>query len=305
MKCVKQYGLMRPETTMKHQEPSGLMCRTGSTISHREQRRLMRRADSAMKRGSQRGFTLLEMMIALMLLAVIGVSGLQILQGVLRSGEISREHSERLGAVQRAFSLLEQDISQALEPLVPAQPPSAAVLPQAPAALPVLASADGGPTLRLLRRNWLNPGDYLPRASLQQVQWLTGENGLQRRGSIVRLQATQPSAEADSSDTPPSLSAAGSASVSASASTTVSTFGASSASAAASLSAAGRATTSPVAATVINFPQITAMRLRYWHHGRWQPEWFAAYALPQAIEVTLTVDGYGDLQRLFFITETR
>lgn len=301
MKCGKQYGLMRLETTMKHQEPSGLMCRPSSTMTHGEQRRLIRRADSAMTHGSQRGFTLLEMMIALMLLAVIGVAGLQILQGVLRSGEISREHSERLGAVQRAFSLLEQDISQALEPLVPAQPPSAAVLPQAPAALPVLASADGGPTLRLLRRNWLNPGDYLPRASLQQVQWLTGENGLQRRGSVALLQASQPSAEAEASDMPPSVSAAGSAS----ASTSVSTFGASSASAAASLSAAGRSATSQVAATIVNFPQITAMRLRYWHHGRWQPEWFAAYALPQAIEVTLTVDGYGDLQRLFFITETR
>lgn len=288
---------------MTRKKQRGLMCRPGSTMTYGEQRRLMRRAYPAMKRGSQRGFTLLEMMIALMLLAVIGVAGLQILQGVLRSGEISREHSERLGAVQRAFSLLEQDISQALEPLVPAQPQLAAVLPQAPAALPVLASSDGGPTLRLLRRNWLNPGDYLPRASLQQVQWLTGENGLQRRGSVVLQQATQPSAEADSSDTPPSVSAAGSAS--ASALTTVSTFSASSASATASLSAAGRAPTSPVAATVVSFPQITAMRLRYWHHGRWQPDWFAAYALPQAIEVTLTVDGYGDLQRLFFITETR
>lgn len=191
-----------------------------------------------MRAMTQRGFTLLEMLVALALLALIGLIGFQILQGVLRSGELSRQHVGRLAEAQRAFSLLEQDITQALTPPVT----STRQLNGASLVLP-----GDNQQLRLLRRNWFNPGGYLPRASLEQVVWRVHQQRLQRH----------------SFGYPPQ--------------------------------------DEPLLRT--QFPQVSAMRLRYWLNGRWLDNWFAAYALPQAIEVTLDMDGYGSLQRVIFITE--
>lgn len=204
-----------------------------------------------------RGFTLLEMMVALALLALIGLIGSQILRSVLQSGELSREHVSRLGAAQQVFNLLEQDISQALPRPVPAdlryiQP------------TPLSAVAAIGAHLQLVRRNWLNPASYLPRGSLEEVQWQRAEGGLQRwsRSYVPPAQdATRTQASPFAIAPPARLSAV--------------------------------------------FPQVSDMRLRYAINGRWQTDWFAAYTLPQAVEVTLTLDGYGELMRVFFITEAR
>ncbi|HCK00064.1 MAG TPA: type II secretion system protein GspJ [Serratia grimesii] len=186
-----------------------------------------------------RGFTLLEMLIAIALLALIGLIGVQLLQGVLRSGEISQQHAGRLAEAQRAFGLLEQDIGQALKPPIAAD--HARQLNNSALALP-----GGNQQLRLLRRNWLNPGGYLPRSALEQVQWQMIDGVLQRRSFGFPAQATS------QFDT--------------------------------------------------LFPSVNNMRLRYWLNDRWLENWFAAYALPQAIEVTLEMPGYGALQRIFFIT---
>uniref|UniRef100_UPI0035C68E12 type II secretion system minor pseudopilin GspJ n=1 Tax=Serratia quinivorans TaxID=137545 RepID=UPI0035C68E12 len=193
-----------------------------------------------MMQTTQRGFTLLEMLVALALFALIGLMGFQILQGVLRSGELSRQHAGRLAEAQQAFNLLEQDISQALKPPVAAD--HAQRLSNTALTLP-----SSGLQLRLLRRNRLNPGGYLPRASLEQVQWKMSDDGLQRLGFGYPPQA-QPE-------------------------------------------------------FTLRFAQVNNLRLRYWLNGRWLDNWFAAYALPQAIEVTLEMAGYGELQRVIFITE--
>lgn len=193
-----------------------------------------------MKPAPQRGFTLLEMLIALALFALIGLMGFQILQGVLRGGELSRQHAERLAEAQRAFSLLEQDISQALKP-----PPAADHTQRLNST--ALTLPGGQQQLRLLRRNRLNPGGYLSRASLEQVQWKMDDGALQRLSFGYPAQALPD--------------------------------------------------------VVMRFPQVNELKLRYWLNGRWLERWFAAYALPQAIEVTLEMAGYGALQRVIFITE--
>ncbi len=193
-----------------------------------------------MKPAPQRGFTLLEMLIALALFALIGLMGFQILQGVLRGGELSRQHADRLAEAQRAFNLLEQDISQALKP--PIAPDHAQRLNSTALTLP-----GGQQQLRLLRRNRLNPGGYLPRASLEQVLWQMDDGALQRLSFGYPAQARPD--------------------------------------------------------VVMHFPQVNELKLRYWLNDRWLERWFAAYALPQAIEVTLEMAGYGALRRVIFITE--
>jgi general secretion pathway protein J len=187
-----------------------------------------------MKPKSQQGFTLLEMLIALTLFALISLIGFQVLQGVLRSGELSRQHSGRLAEAQRVFYLFEQDIAHALP------------LPHTTVPIPQTSPSDGQ-QLRLLRRNRLNPGDYVPRASLEHVLWHVGDKGLQRQSYGFPRQ-TQ-------------------------------------------------------AEFIVQFPRVDSMRLRYWLDGRWLNNWFATYALPQAIEVTLEIPGYGEVQRVIFITK--
>lgn len=47
---------------------------------------------------------------------------------------------------------------------------------------------------------------------------------------------------------------------------------------------------------------VRAFRLRFYASGRWQERWDNTQSLPQGLEVTLTLDGYGDITRLFLIT---
>ncbi|MCK8390594.1 type II secretion system minor pseudopilin GspJ, partial [Erwinia amylovora] len=64
----------------------------------------------------QHGFTLIEMMLALAIFSVLSLMCYQILQGVMRNGELTRQHVTRLEEMQRLFSLLDRDLSQAMIP---------------------------------------------------------------------------------------------------------------------------------------------------------------------------------------------
>lgn len=119
----------------------------------------------------QAGFTLLEMMVALAIFAVIGLGGYQLLQGMLRNGEQVHEHGARLSDVERLFALLTRDLSQAAIPTHPA------LLTAGEA--PFITRSDGEERLRLTRRNWLNPLQE-PRSSLQRVAWRWSDGTLTR-----------------------------------------------------------------------------------------------------------------------------
>ncbi|WP_192811501.1 type II secretion system minor pseudopilin GspJ [Idiomarina xiamenensis] len=46
---------------------------------------------------------------------------------------------------------------------------------------------------------------------------------------------------------------------------------------------------------------VTALQVRFWLNGEWLREWQRPGALPDLIEVTLTVDGLGDIRRLMLV----
>ena len=59
-----------------------------------------------------RGFTLLEMLVAIAIFASLSMGAYQVLQGVLTSDEVAKRKEARLNELQLAFTLLERDITQ-------------------------------------------------------------------------------------------------------------------------------------------------------------------------------------------------
>lgn len=62
--------------------------------------------------GKEAGFTLVEMMVAVAVFAVIGLAGFTILDGILRAREVTEGRLERLARMQRVMYLLSSDLEQ-------------------------------------------------------------------------------------------------------------------------------------------------------------------------------------------------
>jgi len=60
------------------------------------------------------GFTLLEVLLAIAIFASLSLAAYEVLQGVLRNDEVTRNQVSRLGEVQRASAVLARDFQQAV-----------------------------------------------------------------------------------------------------------------------------------------------------------------------------------------------
>lgn len=120
---------------------------------------------------AQQGFTLIEMMLALAIFAVLSLTGYQILQAVLRSDQQIRQNVTRREEIGRLFALLDRDLSQAMIPAQDEKPSHAhpAFISNTPAAL-----------LQFTRRNGTLPASIAPRSSLQRVRWRLADRSLLR-----------------------------------------------------------------------------------------------------------------------------
>lgn len=152
-----------------------------------------------MSQAKQQGFTLLEMMLAIALFSLLSMAGYQLLQAVLRNSELTQQHATRLAEIQRAFTLMESDISQArIRPVTP--------LPSSSGSQPSASPPSGGDfqpsrvgkndSLTLVHDHWRNPAAYLPRSNLERVSWRF------QQGKLERLSHHQP----DSHQTQPKVS---------------------------------------------------------------------------------------------------
>ena len=125
----------------------------------------------------QRGFTLLEMLIAIAIFAMIGLASNAVLNTVLTNDEVTRAFSTRLKALQQGFGAIERDLAQMV------------------ARTPRLLEGGRGSTvfqtgndildseseaLVFYRLGWLNPDGLLPRGSLQSVAYVVHEGRLER-----------------------------------------------------------------------------------------------------------------------------
>lgn len=123
------------------------------------------------------GFTLLEMMLAMAIFALLGVATAAVLSNILNISETSETHHLRLKQVQRAMSMMERDFSQlVMRPVRGAgSEPSESNYQFGDGWLD--SDADG---ISFFRLGWLNPRGQLPRGSLQQVGYRIQQNELQR-----------------------------------------------------------------------------------------------------------------------------
>lgn len=129
---------------------------------------------------TQRGFTLLEVLIAMALFSLLGLASYQLLERVLHSERRIQQHERELRQLQRALDVLQRDLWQAMpHPL--ADDPSRR-----------RALIGHGQELRLVRGGWANPLQERRSEVLQaahrwdQGRWLREYQDLD--GSTVRSQ---------------------------------------------------------------------------------------------------------------------
>lgn len=123
------------------------------------------------------GFTLLEMLIAIAIFAMIGLAANAVLSTVIKNDEVTKEFSTKLKAMQQGFGALERDLGQMV------------------ARTPRLLEGGRGTTvfqtgsdildseseaLVFFRLGWLNPDGILPRGSIQSVAYVVRDGALER-----------------------------------------------------------------------------------------------------------------------------
>ncbi|MEE1675167.1 type II secretion system minor pseudopilin GspJ [Agarivorans aestuarii] len=125
----------------------------------------------------QRGFTLLEMLVAIVIFALLTMAAYQVLQGVMRSDEISQRHGESLQALQRAMFFMQRDFTQLAPRSVRDETEEQRPLMMAEKYL--LESDDMG--IEMLVLGWRNPQSVIRRSHLQRVAYLLKDEKLIKR----------------------------------------------------------------------------------------------------------------------------
>jgi general secretion pathway protein J len=125
---------------------------------------------------NSRGFTLLEILIAMAIFTLIGLASTNVLTTVIDSDEASTQRFERLEGLQRAMLTLERDILQAVPRAIRVNGEPSQIVFSGGRDL-FESEADG---IGLVRGGWHNPQLMLPRSTLQAVGYRLQEGQLQR-----------------------------------------------------------------------------------------------------------------------------
>lgn len=119
----------------------------------------------------KKGFTLIEVLVAVAIFGLIGIVSGQLLLRVLQAQQLSEVRADKLADLQRALALFERDVLQMAD-----RP----IRDEFGDPMPALQLSFSG-ELELTRHGWNNPLNW-PRSELQRVAWQLGaESRLQRR----------------------------------------------------------------------------------------------------------------------------
>ncbi|WP_258043008.1 type II secretion system minor pseudopilin GspJ [Sphingomonas sp. NBWT7] len=117
---------------------------------------------------TERGFTLVEVMVALMIFGLIASAGVALLAFSVRAQGVTTSRLDDVGALARQSSLLAADLAQAIDR--PARDERGTLLP---------AFVGDGTNVTFVRGGWSNL-DALPRSTLQKVSYRLAEGALER-----------------------------------------------------------------------------------------------------------------------------
>ncbi|ROS18711.1 type II secretion system protein J (GspJ) [Raoultella terrigena] len=193
-----------------------------------------------MNTGSMRGFTLVEMLLALAILAALSVAAVSVLQNVIRADTLTKEKAQQIRTLQQTFSQMAADFNQ----IVPRRGRN----DDAPFSAGRFQLSSDDWAIAFSRSGWPNPMGMLPRSEIQNVSYRLRQQRLERLsyGQQDPLTGSRPT-------------------------------------------------------TWVLQRDVEAFRLRFYANGGWQDRWESVQNLPQALEVTLTLKGYGDVTRLFLV----
>jgi general secretion pathway protein J len=121
----------------------------------------------------EQGFTLVELLVALLIFGMISAAGVALLSFSVRAQDLADARLDDVAAMRRAGALLTGDLAQAAPRIV--RDEAGAVQP----AFIGGAGAEGDVALALVRRGWDNP-DGAARPSLQKVEYRLTEGRLER-----------------------------------------------------------------------------------------------------------------------------
>lgn len=123
------------------------------------------------------GFTLLEMLIAIAIFAMLGIAANSVLSAVMKNDEVTKDFAVRLKALQQGFGALERDLGQ----MVARTPRSF----EGDRGKQFFQAGDNildsdTQALMFFRLGWLNPDGMLPRGSVQSVAYVVQAGRLER-----------------------------------------------------------------------------------------------------------------------------
>jgi general secretion pathway protein J len=123
--------------------------------------------------SAEHGFTLVEVMIALLIFSMLAVAGVAILSFSVRAGAASGARLDDVAALNRTLSVLSADLAEAVDR--PTRDEAGIVRP----AFAGESAGSAAPMLQLVRGGWSNL-DALPRPGLQKVAYQLARGALER-----------------------------------------------------------------------------------------------------------------------------
>lgn len=191
------------------------------------------------------GFTLIEVLVAIMVFASLSIAAYQVVNQVQRSNQQSANKTERLQELQRATIIMDSDFRQMAARQFRSGDEEAGNYYLQQGQYLLDSEANG---ILFTRLGWLNPQQSFPRGEIVKVGYRIVD------GNLERVWWRYPDSSVGEE---------------------------------------------PLYKTILS--HVEDISFRFYSEGIWQETWEKTEQIPQAVEVTFTLQDYGELKRVYLI----